>query len=172
VADDIAWPLFSNKIRRGMVNHTFGMVRNGGKRAHQGWDFYAEPGTSIHAIASGTILKTTDASIGGDYGSQILLEFEFEGTTHYAMYAHLSKISVAGGQSVSLGQALGQTGNTGNAKTMKGEDQHLHFEIRTEKSVGRGLGGRRSPGQIFRTPPPLAVPILEMRNLFILSPIW
>ena len=34
----LAWPLQRNIIRRQLLNHTFGKVRNGGTKDHQGWD--------------------------------------------------------------------------------------------------------------------------------------
>ncbi|HYD23743.1 MAG TPA: hypothetical protein VEB68_03030 [Croceibacterium sp.] len=42
---------------------------------------------------------------------------------------------------------------------MRGLDQHLHFEIRTEPRPGRGLAGRMSPLNVFRAIP-LDQPVL------------
>ncbi len=155
----IGWPLDKNRIRRGLVNHTFGMVRrraDGSKRPHQGWDLYAAPGTPCYAVADGTIaLIRTD----GDYGNTIVLQFlyDFDGDgdrdTLYAAYSHLSKIEVKRGDKVSLGQRIGLTGNSGNAVSMRGEDCHLHFELRSMVAPGLGLMGRYSPMEIFKVCP-------------------
>jgi hypothetical protein len=40
-----------------------------------------------------------------------------------------------------------------NARTLSGEDLHLHFEIRTKPSPRRGLDGRISPMKIYGQPP-------------------
>jgi murein DD-endopeptidase MepM/ murein hydrolase activator NlpD len=48
-----------------------------------------------------------------------------------------------------MGQQIGLTGNTGNAVSMRGADQHLHFELRTMALPPRGLAGRFSPMAIF-----------------------
>lgn len=52
------------------------------------------------------------------------------------------------------GQQLGMTGNTGRARGMKGEDQHLHFEIRTQGRPGPGgPPNRLNPAEFFGQPP-------------------
>ena len=149
----IGWPLAHNLIRRKAVSNTFGMVRHnrdGSKRPHQGWDFEAAIGTPCFAIADGKVAFVNRA---GDYGNLVALGFAFEGKTLYAAYAHLSAIEVALGEAVKKGQRIGLTGDTGNAKGMKGPDLHLHFEIRTEPRPGRGLAGRISPLTVFRAVP-------------------
>lgn len=152
---EIGWPLARNRIRRGMVNHTFGMVRrnaDGSRRPHQGWDFEAEAGTPCFAIADGTIEAVREA---GAYGKQIVLRFayDFDGDGDrdmlFAFYAHLSRFDVRQGQHVARGQQIGLTGNTGNATSMRGPDQHLHFEIRTVALAGLGLANRYSPLAVF-----------------------
>jgi len=151
----IAWPLARNRIRRGLDNHTFGMVRrnaDGTRRPHQGWDFEARDGTPCFAVADGAVHLVRD---GGDYGRQIVLRFEFDHDGDgqrdllFAFYAHLSRIDVRDGNKVAKGQQIGLTGSTGNAQGMDAVDQHLHFELRTKALPARGLDGRLSPLVIF-----------------------
>lgn len=142
----IGWPLDSNQIRRGLENHTFGMVRNGGTRAHQGWDFYAPIGTKAYAIADGSVATIYESA---DYGLVCVMSFTHEGRTLYAAYAHMSSVAVKQGHVVRKGDAIGLTGDSGNAKGMAKPDQHLHFEIRTEPRPGKGLDGRMSPNAVF-----------------------
>lgn len=150
------WPLDSNQIRRGMVNHTFGMVRrraDGSARPHQGWDLFAAPGTPCFAVAEGWVSAIRTV---GDYGNTIVIEFLADANGDgvrdrlFAAYSHLSRIDVTAGAPVKLGQQLGLTGNSGNAAAMRGDDCHLHFELRTLAFPGPGLGGRLSPLAIFR----------------------
>lgn len=144
----IVQPLRVMRIRRQLINHTFGMVRTGSdgkKKAHQGWDLYAPSGTPIYAIADGEIVSVLTS---GDYGKMLVLKFWHDERVHHAAYAHLSQVHW-GKACVERGTILGLTGTTGNAKGMKGEDEHLHFEIRTTESPGRGLGGRTDPGFIL-----------------------
>jgi murein DD-endopeptidase MepM/ murein hydrolase activator NlpD len=140
-------PLDHMRIRRQLVNHTFGMVRNRGTRPHQGWDLAAPEGTPVFAIANGRI---RDARDEGDYGMQLVLEFMHKGRTLYAFYAHLSGVLVAEGGAVYEGQLLGFTGRTGNASNLAVAEDHLHFEIR-EGAIrpGRGLVNRLDPGEVL-----------------------
>lgn len=154
----IAWPLTANVIRKNSVSNTFGMVRNGGQRPHQGWDLLAYPGTRCYAVAEG-VVKT---GVHTDYGNFVLLEFEHRGRSLYAFYAHLSLFNVAMYQHVAAGEWIGLTGNSGNASSMQGDDQHLHFEIRTMEMPGRGLGRRLDPKTVYGFVP-LNKPIHDTR---------
>lgn len=144
-------PLDYMEIRRGLPNNGFGMVRNGGKRPHQGWDLWAPVGTPIFAVGSGTIEFVYVNA--GDYGTQICLGFEnpqSPGTLLYAFYAHLSQVYVKKNSWVDEGQMLGLTGKSGNAKGFKSiEDEHLHFEIRDLAAPGTGLKHRLDPAKFF-----------------------
>jgi len=143
---DIMWPLEANTIRKHSAANAFGMVRNDGKRPHQGWDLLAYPGTPVYAISDGTIRIPAPS---GDYGRMVMLEFEHRGRTYWATYCHLSAILVGSDREISIGDLIGHSGNTGNAASMKGNDQHLHFEIRTVRNAGNGLGGRVDPKAIY-----------------------
>jgi len=151
----IDWPLDENVIRRGVINNTFGMVRrrrNGKPRPHQGWDFSAPIGTPCYAIADGTVVGVRNA---GAYGLQVLIRFQFDfdddgdQDTLFAFYSHLSSVSVKKGDKVKVGQQVGKTGDSGNARGMRGKDAHLHFEIRYRRWVALGLSGRMSPMAVF-----------------------
>ena len=156
---DIFWPLQSNVIRRRLVKHTFGNVRrdsNHEPKPHQGWDFEAPLQTPVYAIATGKVAFVRDR---GDYGLQLCLSFDFNGTTLYAFYAHLFKVYVSEGASVEGNALVAVSGESGNAKGMVLADQHLHFEIRTALSPRSGLQDRISPLQVFgKCPLQQAVP--------------
>lgn len=139
-------PLNVMRIRRQIPNNTFGMVRNEGTQPHQGWDISAPVGTQIYAVSDGLIREIRDF---GDYGVQIILEFQHGSQTLYAFYAHLSGVACAQGQPVREGDLIGFTGRTGNASGLPAADDHLHFEIRTQLNVGLGLPGRIDPGAVL-----------------------
>ena len=152
-------PLTVMKVRRMLIKNMFGMVRKrcdeNGKivpKAHQGIDYYAPVGTDIMAVKDGVIVGC-DMEGKGKYGKTITLQFENEdGTIAWAFYAHLSEIGVSVNDEVKEGDVIGKKGITGNAKDMKGEDQHLHFEYRTGgASLGKGLDGREDPNLIVDT---------------------
>lgn len=155
----LAWPLESNRIRRDVTNNTFGTVRrnaDGTKRDHQGWDLVATPLTACYAIADGVIKRLSHGTQG--HGKFLLLEFSFQGRTLFALYSHLSLVNVTEGIKVTQGEVIGYTGTSGNANGMTGEDQHLHFEIRTDPKGGEGLGGRVDPATLYgRSPKGVAI---------------
>ncbi|WP_037673437.1 LysM peptidoglycan-binding domain-containing M23 family metallopeptidase [Streptomyces griseus] len=92
---------------------------------HTGVDFVVPTGTSLKAVAAGTVVS---AGWGGAYGNQVVIKL---GDGYYAQYAHLSSISVSAGQTVTEGQQIGLSGATGNVT-----GPHLHFEIRTTPDYG------------------------------------
>jgi murein DD-endopeptidase MepM/ murein hydrolase activator NlpD len=142
----IAWPLQQNHIRRGVRNNAFGNVRNAGSKAHQGWDLVAAPMTPCYAIADGIIRRRR---LSESYGNMVYLEFEHRQQTLYAVYCHLSLATVLQDDKVRKSDVIAMTGNTGNASNLKGEDQHLHFEIRTMLEPGSGLAGRIDPASLY-----------------------
>ena len=94
---------------------------------HTGIDISAEQGVAVIAAADGTVshVQTWDSSTTtGDqsYGNMVQITHADERTT---LYAHLSKVLVSSGDSVSAGETIGYVGNTGNA-----DGAHLHFEVR------------------------------------------
>ncbi|MEV8030896.1 M23 family metallopeptidase [Streptomyces sp. NPDC002742] len=96
--------------------------------SHTGVDFHAAYGTSVHAVGSGTIVTT---GWGGAYGNQVVIKMH-DGT--YTMYGHLSSIGVSVGQTVTPGQQIGLSGDTGNTT-----GPHLHFEARTTAEYGSDI---------------------------------
>ncbi|MFI1761105.1 peptidoglycan DD-metalloendopeptidase family protein [Streptomyces sp. NPDC020800] len=92
---------------------------------HTGVDFVVPTGTSVKAVAAGTVVS---AGWGGAYGNQVVIKLN---DGYYAQYAHLSQLSVSAGQTVTEGQQVGLSGATGNVT-----GPHLHFEIRTTPDYG------------------------------------
>jgi len=80
-------------------------------------------GKPVYAAASGQVFKVKTGYNGG-YGNNIKIAHPSGITT---LYAHLSKIYVKEGQSVSTGDIIGLIGNTG--RTIGATGCHLHFEV-------------------------------------------
>ncbi|MFJ3891752.1 peptidoglycan DD-metalloendopeptidase family protein [Streptomyces sp. NPDC090083] len=92
---------------------------------HTGVDFVVPTGTTIKAVAAGTVVS---AAYDGAYGNEVVIR---HADGEYSQYAHMSQLSVSAGQTVTEGQQIGLSGATGNVT-----GPHLHFEIRTTPYYG------------------------------------
>ncbi len=90
-------------------------------RQHTGTDFAAPPGTPVRTVGDGTV---DFAGWQNGYGNIVIINHRNRQQT---AYAHLSRIDVKAGQSVSQGQRVGAVGSTGWAT-----GPHLHFEFRID----------------------------------------
>ncbi|MFF1716006.1 transglycosylase family protein [Streptomyces sp. NPDC058268] len=100
------------------------------KGYHTGVDFPVATGTSVKAVAAGTVVS---AGWGGSYGYEVVIR---HADGKYSQYGHLSALTVKAGQKVGAGQRIARSGSTGNST-----GPHLHFEIRT----GPGFGSDVDP---------------------------
>jgi len=92
---------------------------------HTGVDFVVPTGTTVKAVAAGTVVS---AAYDGAYGNEVVIR---HADGEYSQYAHMSQLSVSAGQTVTEGQQIGLSGATGNVT-----GPHLHFEIRTTPYYG------------------------------------
>jgi len=90
-------------------------------RAHLGTDFAAPTGTAVRTVGDGVV---EFAGVQNGFGNVIFIKHRKE---HVTVYAHLSRIDVKKGESVSQGETIGAVGSTGWAT-----GPHLHFEFRVD----------------------------------------
>jgi murein DD-endopeptidase MepM/ murein hydrolase activator NlpD len=88
---------------------------------HTGLDFRAAMGDPVRATANG---KVVSAGWGGGYGRMVEID---HGNGLSTRYGHLSAINVSVGQSVKIGQVVGEVGSTGRST-----GPHLHYETRID----------------------------------------
>lgn len=88
-------------------------------RAHLGVDYAASVGTPVRSVGDGVV---EFAGVQGGFGNVVMIKHRNNQTT---VYAHLSRIHVKKGQTISQGQHIGAVGATGWAT-----GPHLHFEFR------------------------------------------
>lgn len=105
----------------GIVTSRFG-ARWG--RTHTGIDIGAPTGTSIKAVAGGTVIFS---GWKGTLGKLVVVS---HGNGVQTYYAHCSSLLVSSGQTVSAGQLIAKMGSTGRST-----GPHLHFEIRVNGSA-------------------------------------
>lgn len=119
----LAWPLDSVRVTQYFGNTAFAMSGAYNGKGHNGIDLAASIGTPVHAALAGSVQATGNTDTGGCYsfGKWVFIKHANGLST---MYAHLSTIDVAPGQSVATGQLIGYSGETGYAT-----GPHLHFGV-------------------------------------------
>lgn len=114
-------PTYIKPISGGRLTSNFGR-RNAPKRGastyHKGTDWATPTGTAVVASSGGTVAR---AGWGSGYGYVVYINHPDGRQTRYG---HLSKILVSVGQTVSQGEKIALSGNTGVST-----GPHLHFEI-------------------------------------------
>lgn len=113
----LGYPTDSRSISAGYPNYNSGGY-------HGGIDFPVPQGSNIYAAADGTVIiaKTLNYS----YGYYLLID---HGDGLSTLYAHNSALYVGVGDTVSRGQVIAASGNTGNSS-----GPHCHFEVRVNGS--------------------------------------
>lgn len=114
-------PTYIKPLSGGRLSSGFGrrnIPTRGASKYHKGIDWATPVGTAVFASSAGTVAK---AGWGSGYGYVVYITHADGRQTRYA---HLSKVLVKAGQTVSQGQKIALSGNTGISS-----GPHLHFEI-------------------------------------------
>lgn len=114
-------PTYIKPISGGRISSRFGGRKaptKGASTYHRAVDWAVPTGTAVAASGAGTVTK---AGWGSGYGYVVYIRHADGRETRYA---HLSKVLVKAGQSVSQGQKIALSGNTGRST-----GPHLHFEM-------------------------------------------
>lgn len=88
---------------------------------HAGIDFRSDIGAPVRASGAGRVIT---AGYSGGYGNMVEIDHG-QGIT--SRYGHMSRITVSEGDTVSIGEKIGEAGNTGRST-----GPHLHYEVRRE----------------------------------------
>lgn len=89
---------------------------------HKGTDYPVPVGTAVYAAASGTVSKAHHGGGSHSFGLYVAVDHANDYTT---IYAHLSQVLVRPGDTVTKGQLIGKSGQSGHVT-----GPHLHFEVR------------------------------------------
>lgn len=116
-------------VEGGRFVNDWAFPRPGG-RSHEGTDVFAETGTSVLAVAEGTVVGVDrhdgheSGEVSGDLGGRTVTVETPSGERWY--FAHLDTVAdgIEGGVAVEAGQLLGTLGDSGNAR---GGAPHLHL---------------------------------------------
>lgn len=104
-----------------------GSPLTGGSEFHRGLDFANAAGSSIKAIASGTVIRS---EYHYSWGNHIVIQHA-DGKA--SLYAHQSVLIAKVGQKVKQGEVIGKIGSTGDST-----GPHLHLEIAKSTDLSQG----------------------------------
>ena len=97
---------------------------------HLGMDFFAAPGTTIHAPLDGTVHLFANNAAPLDYGPLVILQHDAgHNRPFFTLYGHLTTDSL---NSLQLGHKIArgaEFARIGNAKENGGWPPHVHFQI-------------------------------------------
>jgi murein DD-endopeptidase MepM/ murein hydrolase activator NlpD len=117
----VVWPISAELSEEIPLSSTFGpRVRTDELiyDFHRGIDIAVPFGSDVHAIAAGRVVQIEqNTSAGG-----MLVQLEHDG--YFSNYIHLSDVDVDIGDTVDVGETIGESGEASNGF------EHLHFEIR------------------------------------------
>ena len=112
-------------VQGGRIGDRFGMRKDpitGEWKSHEGVDFPARRGEPVFAVADGKVLIVHKKyKPNKSYGKEIIID---HGNGLRTRYAHLSKILVNSGQTISRWDVIGRVGDTGRTT-----GPHLHYEV-------------------------------------------
>ncbi|MDE7479346.1 MAG: M23 family metallopeptidase [Lachnospiraceae bacterium] len=120
-------PTYIKPIAGGRLSSGFGArsaPKKGASTYHKGVDWATPTGTTVVASNAGTVVHAGWAS---GYGYAVYINHADGRQTRYG---HLSKVLVKAGQTVSQGERIALSGNTGVST-----GPHVHFEIRINGSA-------------------------------------
>ncbi len=113
--DLFKWPI------RGWITSWYGWRNDpfsGTRTFHTGIDIGAAHGAPVRAAMEGRVSTTGYNAVSGNF---VIISHH---SGYASMYAHLDRIDVRKGQSVSIGTRIGAVGNTGYST-----GSHLHFTV-------------------------------------------
>ena len=110
---------------------------------HGALDYAVPSGTPVYAAAAGVVMST--ANLSGSYGTYVVIRHA-NGLQSYYAHGTYGSICVSPGETVTKGQQIMKSGNTGNSS-----GAHLHFEVRKSPysyngyATGYGQDSRVNP---------------------------
>lgn len=127
----LRWPVDGRRITQyfGQNPHIYAKFNQAG---HEGLDFSTPIGGNIYACADGKVLDIRPND-GNAYGLYVRLQHRVGDREYHTIYAHLSQVLVSKGQSVSGGERIALSGNTGHSF-----GPHLHLTL---KLIGAKTSG-------------------------------
>ena len=118
-------------FHRNTIRTPAGLV---GTRFHEGMDIRprfrdldGEPLDSVVSVDDGRVVYVNTSASASAYGRYVVVEYEWQGSPYYGLFAHLSDVYAVPGTFVRRGQRLARMGYTGVGIDRR--RSHLHFEL-------------------------------------------
>ena len=137
------------------------------RNIHMGVDLAAPVGTPVYAFYSGRVYAKGVNPLPQDYGPTIITEHQLNGITLYALYGHLSCVSLSVlsiGEQFESGTMLGWVGDF---EENGGWNPHLHFQLSRLAPATHDLPGVVSARQHAAALVVFPDPRLVLGNLYV-----
>jgi murein DD-endopeptidase MepM/ murein hydrolase activator NlpD len=115
------------------------------RNVHVGIDIWTDSGAPVFSFWEGKVAYIQNNDQPGDYGPTIVVTYELDGQTLYALHGHLSEESlgmVSLGQSVQKGEKIA---TLGDEEVNGGWAPHLHFQLSVEDPREADMPGVVTP---------------------------
>lgn len=134
VKDVTSYPTTNGLILGYFIRPVPNGIKTQNVHGHNGVDIGAPIGSKIRATADGKVILARVGGWGGGYGNYVILQHPNGMQT---LYAHMSRVDVSVGDTVSQGDTIGAVGSTGDST-----GPHLHIEVHK-------LGGANPPNKFY-----------------------
>ena len=128
--ESIAWGIGKYNEQR---NNMYTAEQYEGRRnIHIGIDIWTKAESPVYSFYNGTVQYVANNAQPGDYGPTLVIAYELNDQTFYALYGHLSSMTIANfsiGETVKKGQ---QIATIGVEAVNGGWPPHLHFQLSVE----------------------------------------
>lgn len=152
------------------IGTAYGVPGNWAAGHHTGQDYLSPTGTQAVAVLPGKVVYAGWNGWGAAYGRTVILEHTVNGVKYRALYAHLAEWLVNTGDTVTTGQPVARTNNTGNTT-----GPHLHFEVRHYPySYGDDVNPNIVTNAVAAIPAPSPGTVTQFQvcNWNVASPRW
>ncbi|MDZ7657814.1 peptidoglycan DD-metalloendopeptidase family protein [Fodinibius sp.] len=115
------------------------------RNIHMGIDIWTRSGAPVFSFWEGKVCYIQNNDQPGDYGPTIVIKYELNDSSLYALYGHLSKESltmVSIGEEIKKGQKIA---TLGSQQVNGGWAPHLHFQLSVEDPQEADMPGVVAP---------------------------
>lgn len=125
--DPIKNPEIAPTSGQDVAGGRYGAHRNNSVGWHRGLDIKAPLNSNLYSMHEGLVWSSSPPD-SDTWGKYVIIRTIVNGDAFYMVYAHLNQVRVLEGSTISQGEMIGRSGDSGNAE---GSVPHVHLEVRT-----------------------------------------